>query len=53
MKRQNLPKIDKLSQVVFNNDASLHLEQYFIRYLAFQDKIVRSIKSDSNKILIS
>ena len=53
MKGQNFPKLDKLSQVVFNIDSSIQLESYFIRYLAFQNKIVKNIKPDTNKILIS
>lgn len=53
MNRQNYPEIDKLGQVVFIMDSSLQLESYFMRYLAFQNKIVKNNKSDTNKILIS
>ena len=53
MKGQNFAKLDKLSQVVFNIDSSIQLESYFKRYLAFQNKIVKNNKSDTNKILIS
>jgi hypothetical protein len=53
MQGQNFPKIDKFSQVVFKIDSSLPLESYFMRYLAFQNKIVKTIKPDTNKILIS
>jgi hypothetical protein len=53
MNGQNFPKIDELCQIVFIKDPSLQLESYFMRYLAFQNKIVKNIKSDTNKILIS
>ena len=53
MKRQILPKRNKLSQVSIHEGGSSHLESYFIRYLQFQNKIVRELKSDANEILVS
>lgn len=53
MKRQNFPKLNKLSQITMIIDPSTQIESYFIRYLAFQNKIVKKIKPDTNEILVS
>ncbi len=46
MKRQNLSKSEKLSKVQNIEATSKALEQYFARYLAFQNKIVKKIPVD-------
>lgn len=45
MNAQFLPKTKKISQVVSNKGFSGPLEEYFMRYLTFQNKIVKKGKS--------
>lgn len=44
MKGQYLTKLSNLSQVAFIQGSSQPMEQYFIRYLAFQNGIVKKVK---------
>jgi len=46
MKGQNLPKTKKLSQVALLSVSSLPLEQYFMRYLSFQNELVMKVNLD-------
>ncbi len=46
MKRQYLSNREILSQIAFIKEGSRSLKQYFIRYLAFQNEIVKKIKID-------
>lgn len=49
MKVQYLPKNDNLTQLVLISDSTLPLEQYFIRYLSFQNKLVKKVKFGTNE----
>ena len=53
MNRQNFPKLNKFSQVTINIESSSQIESYFMRYLAFQNKLVKKIQPDTTEILIS
>ncbi|MEM9548193.1 MAG: hypothetical protein AAGA77_19585 [Bacteroidota bacterium] len=46
MERQYLSKTEKLSKVGSIEAPSKVLEAYFVRYLAFQNKIVKEISVD-------
>lgn len=50
MKGQNLSKPEKIRQVVLISVSSLPIEQYFMRYLYFQNKIVKKTKFDTNEL---
>jgi len=46
MKRQNLSKSKKLSKVARIKASSQSMKHYFMRYLAFQNKIVKDVIVD-------
>lgn len=46
---QFLPKTKKISKVVSNKVFSGPIEEYFMRYLTFQNKIVKKVNLDLNE----
>ncbi len=46
MKGQYLPKPKNLSQVALKSVSSLPPEQYFMRYLSFQNELVMKVNLD-------
>ena len=44
MEGQNLPKTDNLSQSGSITESSMHLKKYFMRYLNFQNELVKKVK---------
>lgn len=50
MEGRNLPKTNKLRKAAVISESSMYLKQYFMRYLSFQNEIVKKVKIDTNEL---